>query len=106
MDPTTRRHDGSHGDDCFGCRIQGVQFDPRATPSRRNDVEPKRKDSNAYERGIMRDHRGLPIRIGGEVVGIKQYQNNRRKIDAGIRDLRAGRQPEPISLKTKTRVAG
>lgn len=46
-----------HGpDDCFGCRIKGIQFSPTATPSRSPDVQAKHdmearleKDLPAYK---------------------------------------------------------
>jgi hypothetical protein len=45
-----RTHDGSHGPDCFGCRIQTVNFDPSAMPTRRN-TNPGFEADNAWERG-------------------------------------------------------
>lgn len=46
-------HDGSHGDDCFGCRIKTVGFAPSATPSRRGGDAAAR--ANAREAGWNAD---------------------------------------------------
>lgn len=53
-----KTHDGRHGPECFGCRIQdkGIQFAPSATPSRMNDRPPRSADP-AWERGIAGEHR-------------------------------------------------
>lgn len=70
-----RTHDGSHGPDCYGCRIQTVGFAPSAMPSRGTnqtavDTNAREgrwnKDMPAYKR-LRRD--GLqPERIDGSAT--------------------------------------
>lgn len=96
MDPRHPRHDGSHGPDCFGCRIKSVQVSPAATPSRRNNVEPS-KGNNSWEKGILRDERGIPIRRGGKVIGLKEAAGQRHKIEAELRALRQGHDPAQVT---------
>lgn len=61
------RHDGSHGDDCFGCRIKTVAISAEAMPTRHpheaRSAQKERewaKDHDAYRRlhhdGITPDH--------------------------------------------------
>ena len=47
-----RTHDGSHGSDCFGCRIQSVSFAASAMPTRK--VEAVR--AKATEKSWTKDH--------------------------------------------------
>ena len=95
MPPST--HDGSHGPDCFGCKIKSIQFGPSATPTRRTPAgkapAAPAESNNSWEKGIIRDERGLPIRRGGKVIGVKEYERDRRSIDAGIRALKQGHDP-------------
>lgn len=85
-----KRHDGSHGEECFGCRIQGIQFSPSAMPSRRNNIPPARSRNN-WEKGVVRDDRGLPIRkADGGVIGLHEYQGNRSQIDEQVKAVKNG----------------
>lgn len=76
-----RRHDGTHGDDCFGCRIQTIQMAPSATPSRVNNVPPRTPDP-AWERGrageTRRDGSFMPYLTSDfKPIGVKQMQEKR-----------------------------
>lgn len=74
-----RRHYGQH-EDCFGCKIVGIQLSPAATPTRRNSKPPTVNESaNAWERGIVKDERGMPLLGPNGEVGVKEYANNRSK---------------------------
>ena len=83
-----RTHFGQHGEDCFGCRVQTVQFDPRATPSRRNKVAP-RTPNNSWERGVWRDGRGMPyLDKDNKEIGLKALADNRHHYDGQVRELK------------------
>lgn len=51
-----KTHDGRHGEDCFGCRIQQVGIAPSAMPSRKNTLPPAEANP-AWERGVAGEHR-------------------------------------------------
>lgn len=73
-------------------RENGMQVTPTASPaSRRGGVPRDKGDSNAWERGIARDERGVPILMPGttDPMPIKHYTQNRRAVDEGIRLNRA-----------------
>lgn len=87
-----RRHSGQHGPDCFGCKIQNVNFDPRAMPSRRNRIPPKAKEPlNSWNRGVPRDSRGMPYLDPGDLspIGQKKFSENRSQIDEARRKVLA-----------------
>lgn len=91
-----RTHVGQHGANCFGCKIQSIQFDPRAMPNRRNKVEPRRPNP-AWERGVPTDNRGMPyLRKDGTPMGVKEFSQNRRLIEEHRRRLHQS--TEPIEL--------
>lgn len=78
-----RTHDGSHGDDCFGCRIQSIQFDSRAMPTRRNDARPPGV-APSWEKGRVGETRAdgsfMPYLTGDhKPLGVKQWQDQRSK---------------------------
>lgn len=90
-----KRHRGQH-EDCFGCKIQSIQFDPRAMPTRRNKVEPRRPDP-AWERGIPTDNRGMPyLRKDLSPMGVKEFAEKSHQIEAHKRQLHNS--TEPIHL--------
>lgn len=75
-----KRHRGQHGPDCFGCKVQTVQLPPSATPSRKRkeptDVD--KSNANAWERGIVKDDRGMPyLESNLEPIGLKEWVNKR-----------------------------
>lgn len=84
-----RRHYGQHdGDSCFPCKLTGIQLSPAATPTRRNSKPPTVNESaNAWERGIVRDERGMPLLGPNGEVGVKEYANNRSKYEEAERRL-------------------
>lgn len=85
-----RKHFGQHGDDCFGCKIQTVGLDPSAVPTRRNTVAPTvSAGANSWERGIVRDERGMPLLDKDGVIGVKQYAENRGRYEAAEKKLAA-----------------
>lgn len=93
MNPATRVHDGSHGDDCFGCRIQTIQVAPSVTPTRSPRHGQPRDPHNSWERGILRDERGMAVLQGGKEIGLKQYADNRHQIDRQLKALKQGHDP-------------
>lgn len=57
---------------CFGCKIATVSISPKAMPSRRNNIAPRRPN-NSWERGIHRHNDGVPILDDvGKPIGLKQ----------------------------------
>lgn len=82
-------HHGQHDKDCFGCKVKSIQISPSATPTRRNKIPPKvNRDSNAWERGIVRDSRNMPLLDKHlEPVGTKEYVHDRHKHEEGRRKL-------------------
>lgn len=85
-----RTHDGRHGPDCFACRIgPGPMIAPSATPTRTpqhgSDEKPL---SNAWERGLATDERGLPINDAKGPIGVKQLADDRTRIEKRLREVR------------------
>lgn len=90
MDPLGT-HDGSHGDECFGCRIKSVQFSNACTPTRTpSKARPAGTQHNNWEKGVLRDERGMPVYRNGQVIGLKEYAQDKRKIDAQLRAAKQG----------------
>lgn len=85
-----RRHRGQHGESCFGCKVHSIQVSPSAMPSRRNNIAPARP-LNSFEKGVLRDDRGYPVRrANGDVIGLHEYGSNRRQIDADLKAVKQG----------------
>lgn len=84
-------HDRAHPepvDVCLTCRLRSVQLSPAATPSKtRRLMKPGARRDNAWERGIVRDARGMPMLDGLAPIGTKQYAQNRSTYEARRRDL-------------------
>lgn len=93
------RHDGSHGDDCFGCRIKTIQIAASATPTRRNNVAPRKPDP-AWERGRAGEHRVdgsfMPyLKPDLSPIGVKHMQDKRTVYETSRKDQLAN--PYPIA---------
>lgn len=85
-----RQHRGQHGESCFGCKVHSIQVSPSAMPSRRNSIAPARP-MNSWERGVVRDDRGLPVRReNGDVIGLHEYSGNRHEIDQQLKAVKQG----------------
>lgn len=86
------KHDESLGEDCecIVCRAQTLQISPSAMPTRRNNIAPRPPQHNSYERGILKDSRGVPILKDGGVIPLKEYTKDRHRIDEQIRRVKAG----------------
>jgi hypothetical protein len=81
-------HDGSHGPECFGCKVKSITFSPYATPTRLNPRRPPRQPNPAWERGVPTDARGMPfLRKDGTPMGVKEYAENRHAIEEHRRRL-------------------
>lgn len=76
-----------HPADCFHCKIKTIQVSPQATPSRTRASQPVKKTGNSWEKGIVRDERGMPYLNPGTVepMPIKTFVENRRKIEENKR---------------------
>lgn len=83
-----RTHWGQHDDSCFGCKLQSVQWSPSATPNRRNKIPP-RPPQNNWEKGIAKDHRGMPLLDGnGDTIGLQELADKRPQIEGSLRRLK------------------
>lgn len=85
------RHLVEHPERIDGCRfckfVEGIQLSPKATPSKRSLAPPRRPDP-AWERGIVKDHRGVPLlKADGSEIGVKEYSQRRREIEAARKQL-------------------
>lgn len=78
-----------HGEDCicFKCKIKSIQVSPRATPNRRKANQKPSLGNNSWEKGIVKDERGMPYLNPGTVepMPIKTYVENRHKIEENKR---------------------
>ena len=82
-----RKHYGQH-EDCFGCKLHSIQWDPRAMPSRKSSAPP-RTPNPAWERGVPTDNRGMPfLNAEGKEMGQKEFSQKRSQIEANRRRLR------------------
>lgn len=79
-------------------RTEGtMHLDPRATPSRRNGIPPRKPDP-AWERGRLTDRRpgGFEMPVLGkdhQPIGVKEASENRGAIEARRRQLHNDTQP-------------
>jgi len=81
-------HDGSHGEGCFGCKIQTISFDPYSMPSRLNFKSPPKQPEPRWERGIATDQRNMPfLDRSGSPIGVKRYAEERHSIEQHRRQL-------------------
>lgn len=75
----------------FACKLHawrsgdgvGFQVSPSMLPNRRNHKPPRLTTGggNAWERGVARDSRGMPLLKGLTPIGVKEYSQRRREID-------------------------
>lgn len=72
---------------CFKCKIKTIQVSPSATPSRTRKPQSEKKSGNSWEKGIVKDERGMPYLNPGtlEPMPIKTYVENRHKIEESKR---------------------
>lgn len=72
---------------CFKCKIKTIQVSPSATPSRTRRPQSEKKDGNSWEKGVVKDERGMPYLNPGtlEPMPIKTYVENRHKIEENKR---------------------
>ncbi len=80
-------HDGTH-EDCFGCKVKSITFNPYSMPSRLNKkIQPKQPEPR-WERGVPTDQRNMPF-VGKDMapIGIKKYVENRHSIEQHRRKL-------------------
>lgn len=83
-------------------RGQGtLNLDPRATPSRRNGIPPRKPDP-AWERGRVTEERPGGFRVPilnseGQPLGVKEHADNRRAIESRRRELRNDTQPKGVT---------
>ena len=75
-------HDGTHGDDCFGCKVKSITVSPYAMPSRLNPSKAPRQPKSTWNDQVPTDSRGMPfLGADGKPIGIKKYSENRHRIE-------------------------
>ena len=88
-DCTEARHAAAHPepvDGCFACKLSTIQVSQRVKPRRASG--PPAGNHNEWERGIPTDHRGVPfLDASGDVIRVKQYAQDRHKLEAERRRL-------------------
>lgn len=84
-------------DDCFACKVGTIQISQHVKAKKAGGTPPA-GNTNAWERGIAVDHRGVPL-LGADLepIGIKRYAENRRKLEAERRRLAT--HPDPYAMK-------
>lgn len=83
-------HDPANPDcTCFRCHVQGIQFSPSCTPTRRMgrpDPGPK-LIGNSWEKGVVKDARNMPyLDAEGKAIATKTWGESARRDfqDAGL----------------------
>lgn len=78
-------------DICFHHKLKTIRLDPSATPSRYNDVpaaiNSRRKEANSWERGIVKDERGMPLIGPKGYVRQKEWVENKHRYKEDLRRL-------------------
>lgn len=100
FDCGTRRHQLHEGmpgfEDCLACKLQTVQVNSSGIRRLTHQGEvldrpsaPPRVHNNSWEKGIAKDHRGVPyLDSSGDHIPIKKFGENRHKYDEAIRTNR------------------
>lgn len=85
-----------HPEDCFHCKIKSIQFGSGTTPSKRRTNQAVKKTGNSWEKGIVKDERGMPYLNPGTVepMPIKTFVENRHKIEENKRKALQSRPQE------------
>jgi hypothetical protein len=84
-------HPNMDDPECMTCKLRTVQISPSCYPTSRNHVAPQGTQNNSWERGIARDHRGLPYRdASGNEIPIKRFAEKRSVYESAIRANRQG----------------
>jgi hypothetical protein len=89
----TDRHDRAHPEpvvDCLSCKLATIQVHRQVgADTRERRVAPiGNKGGNEWERGIVRDARGLPLLdTDGSVISVKTYADRRGELEAKRRAL-------------------
>lgn len=80
----------NHPEDCFHCKLKTIQVSPSATPNRRKHNQAVKKTGNSWEKGIVKDSRGMTQLLPGtlEPMPIKTYAEQRHKIEEGKRKMK------------------
>lgn len=76
---------------CFRCKCLSISVSDKATPNRaanrNNTAVPRDKtSSNAWERGVKTDHRGMPyLHADGSPIGLKEWSEKKHTFEAAIK---------------------
>lgn len=100
-DCATQRHVVEHPETVEGCRVckfATIQLAPSCFPSKPRRFGKPRDPLNSWEKGIVKDERGLPLLKGvGQPISVKEYAENRHSIEAKRTALKQG------AVKTPTK---
>ena len=74
---------------CFKCKIKTLQFSPKIFPSRTRRVDYRPKGSNSWEKGTVKDARGMPLLHEKDLspIGVKEYAEKHHHYEQARRDL-------------------
>lgn len=93
FDCETEEHDRIHieeVDGCRTCKYRTIRLSAAATPTKSRNTIPVGEPKNSWERGIAKDHRGVPYLDNGAVIPVKKFAANRSKYEEAIRRNKAG----------------
>jgi hypothetical protein len=73
---------------------------PSATPTRTRSTTAPSSPDNHWERGVVKDERGLPISGSEGPLGVKELANDRRRIEKRLKEIKdpkywASQSPSP-----------
>jgi hypothetical protein len=89
--PVALKEFNLHNEDCscFRCKCLSIQISPKATPSRTRRVDFRPKDNNSWEKGTMKDERGMPLVHARDMspIGVKEYSEKRHHYEQARKDL-------------------
>lgn len=87
-------HPNGDVEGCRSCKFQSIQIGPSCKGQARNNIAPEgTAGRNSWEKGIVTDNRGLPLRNfqTGAPITVKQYADKRSVYEESRRRLASGK---------------
>ena len=87
-------HPSGDVEGCRECKLTSIQLSPSCRGQARNNIAPEgTAGRNSWERGIVTDDRGIPLRKweNGAPITVKEYADNRSKYEESRRRLASGK---------------
>lgn len=98
-DCATIRHAAEHPETVEGCRVckfATIQLSPTCFPSKPRRFGKPRDPLNSWEKGIVKDARGVPLLKGvDQPISVKEYAEKRHSIEARRTALAQGAGTNP-----------